>query len=109
MFGHFITVTIVQTIVLCQLTQFCYHYHYLFLFLSDLSLSDCVYHSPFPSTFSLPLSPQALFKPLNVPRNIFSKLVHDEYAVVLSMYPGEPYANEQISKTDRLGLLINGR
>jgi hypothetical protein len=52
---------------------------------------------------------QALFKPLNVPRHIFSKLVHDEYAVVLSMYPGEPYANEQISKTDRLGLLIGGR
>ncbi|XP_074661999.1 popeye domain-containing protein 3-like [Tubulanus polymorphus] len=49
-----------------------------------------------------------LFQPLKVSRKLVKKLTCTENATVLSMYPGECYATQGVTRTDRLGLLISG-
>ncbi|XP_069983410.1 popeye domain-containing protein 3-like [Penaeus vannamei] len=52
---------------------------------------------------------EALFQPLNVPRLLFKRLVSVEYAQVLSLHAGEAYAMQNLTRTDRLGLLLSGK
>ncbi|XP_076067319.1 popeye domain-containing protein 3-like isoform X2 [Oratosquilla oratoria] len=51
----------------------------------------------------------ALFEPLNVPRLLFKRLVAVEYAQIMTLHPGEAYAMQNLTRTDRLGLLISGK
>ncbi|XP_069938080.1 popeye domain-containing protein 3 [Cherax quadricarinatus] len=52
---------------------------------------------------------EALFQPLNVPRLLFKRLVSVEYAQVMSLHAGEAYAMQNLTRTDRLGLLLSGK
>ncbi|XP_064089424.1 popeye domain-containing protein 3-like isoform X2 [Macrobrachium nipponense] len=52
---------------------------------------------------------EALFQPLNVPRLLFKRLVSLEYAQVMSLHAGEAYAMQNLTRTDRLGLLLSGK
>lgn len=46
---------------------------------------------------------------LQVPRLLFKRLVSVEYAQIMSLHEGEAYAMCNLTKTDRLGLLIEGK
>ncbi|KAG1651890.1 Popeye domain-containing protein 3 [Nymphon striatum] len=50
-----------------------------------------------------------LFKPVQVSRLLFKKLVGIEYGQVVSLHAGEAYAMQDVTRTDRLGLLISGK
>lgn len=52
---------------------------------------------------------QSVFQPLQVSRLTFKKLVSPEYAQMMSLQPGEAYAMQGLTKTDRLGLLVQGK
>ncbi|XP_076373989.1 popeye domain-containing protein 3-like isoform X1 [Tachypleus tridentatus] len=52
---------------------------------------------------------QSMFLPLKVSRLLYKKLVSLEYAQVLSLHAGEAYAMQNLTRTDRLGLLIAGK
>ncbi|GAB1605245.1 popeye domain-containing protein 3 isoform X1 [Argonauta hians] len=49
-----------------------------------------------------------VFQPLRVPRSLFKKLTHADYCTLMTLYQGECYATQSITKTDKLGLLISG-
>ncbi|GFR17619.1 popeye domain-containing protein 3 [Trichonephila clavata] len=50
-----------------------------------------------------------LFQPLQVSRLSFQKLVSPECAQMVNLHPGEAYAMQGLTRTDRLGLLIKGK
>ncbi|XP_014767794.1 popeye domain-containing protein 3 isoform X1 [Octopus bimaculoides] len=50
----------------------------------------------------------SVFQPLRVPRSLFKKLTHADYCTLMTLYQGECYATQSITKTDKLGLLISG-
>ncbi|GIZ03138.1 popeye domain-containing protein 3 [Caerostris extrusa] len=50
-----------------------------------------------------------LFQPLQVSRLSFQKLRAPECAQMLNLHPGEAYAMQGLTRTDRLGLLIKGK
>ncbi|KAF2356830.1 Popeye protein [Trinorchestia longiramus] len=50
-----------------------------------------------------------LFRPLNVERLLFKRLVSSECCQVSSLHAGEAYALENLTRTDRLGLLLSGK
>ncbi|KFM81950.1 Popeye domain-containing protein 3, partial [Stegodyphus mimosarum] len=52
---------------------------------------------------------RSMFQPLQVSRLSFKKLVSPECAQMMSLHPGEAYAMQSLTKTDRLGLLVNGK
>lgn len=52
---------------------------------------------------------RSMFQPLQVSRLSFKKLVSPEFAQMLSLHPGEAYAMQNLTRTDRLGLLVSGR
>lgn len=52
---------------------------------------------------------QYLFKPMKISRLLFRKLVSSEYAQIITLQVGECYATENITRSDRLGLLVSGR
>lgn len=47
--------------------------------------------------------------PQQISRIAFKKLVSSEYAEILSLHPGEAYALQNLTRTDRLSLLLSGR
>ena len=44
-----------------------------------------------------------------VPRLLFRKLVSSEYAQLVTLHAGEAYALQNLTRTDRLGILLAGR
>ena len=50
-----------------------------------------------------------LFQPLGVTKVQFKRLVSAESAQIVSLHSGECYAIENMTKTDRLGLLLAGK
>ncbi|CAH0394172.1 unnamed protein product [Bemisia tabaci] len=52
---------------------------------------------------------QLLFKPFKVTRLQFKKLVSEQFAQIMSLHAGEAYAMQNLTKTDRLGLLLSGK
>ncbi|KAE8751454.1 hypothetical protein FOCC_FOCC001701 [Frankliniella occidentalis] len=50
-----------------------------------------------------------LFQPFKVTRLQFKKLVSAEFAQVMSLHAGEAYAMQNLTRTDRLGLLLSGK
>uniref|UniRef100_A0A6A7G6C3 Popeye domain-containing protein 3-like n=2 Tax=Hirondellea gigas TaxID=1518452 RepID=A0A6A7G6C3_9CRUS len=50
-----------------------------------------------------------LFRPLNVGRSVFKKLVSSDCCQVTSLHAGEAYAMQDLTRTDRLGLLLSGQ
>lgn len=56
-----------------------------------MQITSCVFHLP------------------QVPRLLFKRLVSVEYAQVLSLHAGEAYAMQNLTRTDRLGLLLSGK
>ena len=50
-----------------------------------------------------------LFRPLGISRLAFKKLVSSEYAEIFSLHTGETYALQNITRTDRLSLLLTGK
>ena len=52
---------------------------------------------------------QHSFKPLGVTKLQFQKFVSPEHASVVDLHSGECYAVENMTKTDRLGIVLSGR
>ncbi|XP_071455032.1 popeye domain-containing protein 3-like isoform X2 [Hetaerina americana] len=50
-----------------------------------------------------------LFLPFKVSRLLFKKMVSPEFAQVMSLHAGEAYAMQNLTRTDRLGLLLSGK
>ncbi|XP_043467747.1 popeye domain-containing protein 3 [Leptopilina heterotoma] len=50
-----------------------------------------------------------LFYPFKVTRLQFKRLVSSEFATLMSLHAGEAYAMQNLTKTDRLGLLLSGK
>ncbi|XP_033228448.1 popeye domain-containing protein 3 [Belonocnema kinseyi] len=50
-----------------------------------------------------------LFYPFKVTRLQFKRLVSSEFATIMSLHAGEAYAMQNLTKTDRLGLLLSGK
>ncbi|XP_003738187.1 popeye domain-containing protein 3 [Galendromus occidentalis] len=52
---------------------------------------------------------EVLFAPMRVPRMLFKRLVSLEYAQILNLHAGEAYAMQNLTRTDRLALLVAGK
>ncbi|XP_017773186.1 PREDICTED: popeye domain-containing protein 3-like [Nicrophorus vespilloides] len=50
-----------------------------------------------------------LFEPFKIPRLQFKKMVSLEFAQIMSLHAGEAYAVQNLTRTDRLGLLLSGK
>lgn len=50
-----------------------------------------------------------LFYPFKVSRLQFKRLVSTEFATIMSLHAGEAYAMQNLTRTDRLGLLLTGK
>lgn len=50
-----------------------------------------------------------LFRPLGISRLAFKKLTSSDYAEIFSLHTGEAYAVQNITRTDRLSLLLTGK
>ncbi|KAL0266446.1 UNVERIFIED_CONTAM: hypothetical protein PYX00_008979 [Menopon gallinae] len=50
-----------------------------------------------------------LFQPFKISRLTFKKLVSAEFAQIVSLHAGEAYAMQNLTRTDRLGLLLTGK
>ncbi|XP_076308341.1 popeye domain-containing protein 1-like isoform X4 [Tachypleus tridentatus] len=50
-----------------------------------------------------------MFLPFKISRQLFRKLVDTQYAQVISLRPGDTYATQNLTRTDRLGLVITGK
>ncbi|XP_054263535.1 popeye domain-containing protein 3-like [Macrosteles quadrilineatus] len=50
-----------------------------------------------------------LFRPFKVTRMQFKKLVCNDLAQIMSLHAGEAYAMQNLTRTDRLGLLLTGK
>ncbi|XP_050447415.1 popeye domain-containing protein 3-like [Cataglyphis hispanica] len=50
-----------------------------------------------------------LFYPFKVSRLQFKRLVSPEFATITSLHAGEAYAMQNLTRTDRLGLLLTGK
>ncbi|XP_063983340.1 popeye domain-containing protein 3-like isoform X1 [Diachasmimorpha longicaudata] len=50
-----------------------------------------------------------LFFPFKVSRMQFKRLVSPEFATIMSLHAGEAYAMQNLTRTDRLGLLLSGK
>ncbi|XP_075232418.1 popeye domain-containing protein 3-like isoform X2 [Lycorma delicatula] len=50
-----------------------------------------------------------LFRPFKVSRMQFKKLVGTDFAQIMSLHAGEAYAMQNLTRTDRLGLLLTGK
>ncbi|XP_045197771.2 popeye domain-containing protein 3-like [Mercenaria mercenaria] len=51
---------------------------------------------------------QTVFQPMNVSRRLFKKLIDKNFCLESTLYEGDAYAAQGITKTDRLGLLVSG-
>lgn len=49
-----------------------------------------------------------MFAPMKISRGLFQKLVASECAQVLTLEEGEAYAMQNLTRTDKLGLLLSG-
>ncbi|PNF30494.1 hypothetical protein B7P43_G10872 [Cryptotermes secundus] len=52
---------------------------------------------------------QTLFHPFKVSRLQFKKMVSSDFAQIMSLHAGEAYAMQNLTRTDRLGLLLSGK
>ncbi|XP_077255311.1 popeye domain-containing protein 3 isoform X2 [Temnothorax americanus] len=50
-----------------------------------------------------------LFSPFKISRIQFKRLVSSEFATIMSLHAGEAYAMQNLTRTDRLGLLLSGK
>nr|XP_024217137.1 popeye domain-containing protein 3-like isoform X3 [Halyomorpha halys] len=50
-----------------------------------------------------------LFVPFKVTRIQFKKLINNDMAQIMSLHAGEAYALQNLTRTDRLGLLLSGK
>ncbi|XP_044007452.1 popeye domain-containing protein 3-like isoform X2 [Aphidius gifuensis] len=50
-----------------------------------------------------------LFFPFKVSRSQFKRLMAPDFAVIMSLHAGEAYAIQNLTKTDRLALLLSGK
>nr|XP_015835225.1 PREDICTED: uncharacterized protein LOC100141516 [Tribolium castaneum] len=51
----------------------------------------------------------ALFEPFKLSRLQFKRMVSAEFAQIMSLHAGEAYAVQNLTRTDRLGLLLSGK
>ncbi|XP_050539586.1 popeye domain-containing protein 3-like isoform X2 [Daktulosphaira vitifoliae] len=81
-----------------------------FLFINILQLIYLLYQRR-PINFNPELEQvyRRMFKPFNVSRIQFKKLVGEQFAQIMTLHIGEAYAMQNLTKTDRLGLLLSGR
>ncbi|KZS16290.1 Popeye domain-containing protein 3 [Daphnia magna] len=50
-----------------------------------------------------------LFQPLGISRMTFKKLVGQEYAEISTLYPGDFYALQNLTRIDRLSIMLSGK
>ncbi|CAG9853933.1 unnamed protein product [Phyllotreta striolata] len=50
-----------------------------------------------------------LFEPFKIPRLQFKKMVSSDFAEIMSLHAGEAYAVQNLTRIDRLGLLLSGK
>ncbi|KAK9694007.1 Popeye protein conserved region [Popillia japonica] len=50
-----------------------------------------------------------LFEPFKISRLQFKRMVSSEFAQIMSLHAGEAYAVQNLTRTDRLGLLLSGK
>ncbi|XP_050422450.1 popeye domain-containing protein 3-like isoform X2 [Adelges cooleyi] len=85
-------------------------WNFCFLFINILQLIYLIYQRR-PIYFNPELEQiyRNMFKPFNVTRIQFKKLVSEQFSQVMTLHVGEAYAMQNLTKTDRLGLLLSGR
>ncbi|CAI6351813.1 unnamed protein product [Macrosiphum euphorbiae] len=81
-----------------------------FLFINILQLIYLIYQRR-PINFNPELEQiyRNMFKPFKITRIQFKKLVSEQFAQIVTLHIGEAYAMQNITKTDRLGLLMSGK
>jgi len=89
-------------------TLFIWHFSYFMLNLGQLLY---VLYDLRPVRFDpdLDAAYTRLFEPFGVARPQFKRLVGSDAAQIVVLHPGECYAIENMTKTDRLGLLLTGK
>lgn len=81
-----------------------------FMFLNLLQLFYIIYlMRPVKFDPELEDAYHTLFQPFKVSRFTFKKLVSAEFAQIVSLHAGEAYAMQNLTRTDRLGLLLTGK
>ncbi|CAG2058489.1 unnamed protein product, partial [Timema podura] len=94
--------------VICAPDVFSWNFSFMFLNLAQLVY---IIYQMRPVKFDPELEEayQALFYPFKVSRLQFKKMVSFEFAQIMSLHAGEAYAIQNLTCTDRLGLLLSGK
>ncbi|KAJ0179943.1 hypothetical protein K1T71_004534 [Dendrolimus kikuchii] len=94
--------------VICSPDAFSWNFGFVFL-----NLAQVVYlvYEMRPVKFDPELEEvyHTLFEPFKVSRLQFKRMVSPDFAHVMSLHAGEAYAMQNLTKTDRLGLLLSGK
>ncbi|KAI5631546.1 popeye protein conserved region domain-containing protein [Phthorimaea operculella] len=94
--------------VICSPDAFSWNFGFVFL-----NLAQVVYlvYEMRPVKFDPELEEvyYTLFDPFKVTRLQFKRMVSPDFAHVMSLHAGEAYAMQNLTKTDRLGLLLSGK
>ncbi|XP_049865940.1 popeye domain-containing protein 3-like isoform X2 [Pectinophora gossypiella] len=94
--------------VICSPDAFSWNFGFVFL-----NLAQVVYlvYEMRPVKFDPELEEvyHTLFEPFKVSRLQFKRMVSPDFAHVMSLHAGEAYAMQNLTKTDRLGLLLAGK
>ncbi|XP_032511353.2 popeye domain-containing protein 3-like isoform X1 [Danaus plexippus] len=94
--------------VICSPDAFSWNFSFVFL-----NLAQVVYlvYEMRPVKFDPELEEvyHTLFEPFKVTRLQFKRMVSPDFAHVMSLHAGEAYAMQNLTKTDRLGLLLSGK
>ncbi|KAL0840432.1 hypothetical protein ABMA28_015686 [Loxostege sticticalis] len=94
--------------VICSPDAFSWNFGFVFL-----NLAQVVYlvYEMRPVKFDPELEEvyNTLFEPFKVSRLQFKRMVSPDFAHVMSLHAGEAYAMQNLTKTDRLGLLLSGK
>nr|CAD7261241.1 unnamed protein product [Timema shepardi] len=94
--------------VICAPDVFSWNFSFMFLNLAQLVY---IIYQMRPVKFDPELEEayQALFYPFKGSRLQFKKMVSFEFAQIMSLHAGEAYAIQNLTCTDRLGLLLSGK
>ncbi|XP_068085263.1 popeye domain-containing 2 [Anabrus simplex] len=94
--------------VICAPDVFSWNFSFMLLNMGQLVY---IIYQMRPVKFDLELEEayQTLFQPFKVSRLVFKKMVSSEFAQIMSLHAGEAYAMQNVTRTDRLGLLLSGK
>ncbi|XP_052811665.1 blood vessel epicardial substance-like [Mya arenaria] len=103
----FLLMSVWSWVILCAPDYF--SWNFAFMMINVVQTFLLLYHlKPIRFEEDLERLYRAVFEPMNVSRRLFKKLTDENFCILSTLYEGDAYAIQAITKTDRLGMLLTG-